>query len=395
MKKAFILSVFVFVAAITAGCSPAEERISSQEVSVIKIIKPDYIPEFNNVITAFNEENAHIQVRFVDAPPASGQRHQMYVSALDGKDSSIDIYWINDEWTEEFVEEGYIIPLEDGFKTPQGKYIVDASSMFSYDGSLYALPIGLDMNYIFRRSDIIGKLPDNWYEITSECSKAANGIIPVSAENSDAQDMLFNIIEIKNAQHCSYAEALMIYKEIISDYYSSGGTAISFSSEFKTGNAVAMLGKSSMRYRLNENTSAVYGDVRMQQFPSGGEKRIICGYGLAINSNSKNKDAALRLMKFLNSNEAMKRLSRDCGVMPVIESLYDDDMVLDANPYMGENLKETVKNADSCGSYDISGESYRKIEEAFLKYFSDKQTAEETGVLLDSLLHKEEGDFLK
>lgn len=392
MKKAFILSVFVFAATLLVGCSPKEEGISSKEVSVIKIIKPDYIPEFSNVITAFNEENIDIQVRFVDAPLASGQRHQMYISALDGKDSSIDIYWINDEWTKEFVEEGYIIPLENGFKTPQGEYIVDASSMFSYDGSLYALPIGLDMNYIFRRSDIIGKLSDDWYGITSECSKAANGIIPVSAENSDAQDMLFNIIEIKNAQHCSYAKALMIYKEIISDYYSSGGTAISFSSEFKTGNAVAMLGKASMRYRLNGNTSAVHGNVSMQQLPSGGENRIICGYGLAINSNSKNKDAALRFMKFLNSNEAMRRLSRDCGVMPVIESLYDDDMVLDANPYMRENLKETIKNAASCGSYNISGESYRKIEEAFLKYFSDKQTAEETGALLDSLLHKEEGD---
>ncbi|MDY3031045.1 MAG: extracellular solute-binding protein [Clostridia bacterium] len=392
MKKAFILSVFVFVAALTGGCSPAQEEISSQEVSVIKIIKPEHIPEFTNIITAFNEENTDIQVRFVDAPLASGQRHQMYISALDGKDSSIDIYWINDEWTQEFVEEGYIVPLENGFKTPQEKYIVDASSMFSYDGRLYALPIGLDMNYIFRRSDIIGKLSGDWYGITSECSKASNGIIPVSAENSDTQDMLFNIIEIKNAQHCSYSEALMIYKEIVSDYYSSGGTAISFSSEFKTGNAVAMLGKASMRYRLNGNTSAVHGNVSMQQLPSGGENRIICGYGLAINSNSKNKNAALRFMRFLNSKEAMRRLSRDCGVMPVIESLYDDDMVLDANPYMRENLKETVKNAASCGSYDISGESYRKIEEAFLKYFSDKQTAEETGALLDSLLHKKEGD---
>lgn len=385
MKKNVILSAIVLTAIFQVGCSPTKDEISSREVSVLKIIKPEHIPAFSNVISDFTEANNDIQIKFVDAPLSTGERHQMYISALDGKDSSIDLYWINDEWTAEFVEEGYVVPLSDGMRNNETEYIVDANELFSYDGSLYALPIGLDMDFIYSRSDVVNTLPQSWNDIISVCKQNSNGILPFSAENSDAQDILFNIIQICKAKNCSYAEALTFYKDIITDYYSTEGAAISFSSEFKTGNAVAMLGKASMRKRLNEEVSAVRGSVKMQTLP-GDNSSVICCYGLALNSNSVNKDAALRFMHFLKSKTEMNRLSRECGVMPVIESLYDDEMILDANPYMRGNIKEIVKNASSCASFNISGESYRKIENVFLKYFNDDMAAEEAGAMLESLL---------
>lgn len=79
---------------------------------VLKVIKPNYISDFTQNIAEFNEANPDIQVKFIDAPTSTEKRHQLYVSALSGKDSSIDIYWINDEWTKEFAEQKYIKALD-------------------------------------------------------------------------------------------------------------------------------------------------------------------------------------------------------------------------------------------------------------------------------------------
>ncbi len=92
MKRIRQLGAAALIIAFCAGCSgvPPEE-ISAREVSIIKIIKPNYIPDFSGIVNEFSEINSDLQVRFVDAPLSTGERHQLYVSALSGKDESIDL----------------------------------------------------------------------------------------------------------------------------------------------------------------------------------------------------------------------------------------------------------------------------------------------------------------
>ncbi len=396
MKYIKYLGIAAAMVTLCTGCASSVAEVSSHEVSVIKIIKPSNIPEFSKIVNDFNEVNSDIQVKFVDAPVSTDERHQLYVSALSGSDASVDIYWINDEWTEEFAREEYIIPLDDEISVDNSKYIVDARDMFSGNGSLYALPIGLDMDFIFYRRDLMEQAPADWDGIMAQCRRTDKTVpLGLCLENSDAEDIVCNLFQITKSKGCSYADALSLYKEIISDYESTGDMPADYISAFKTGNAYMLMGKGSLWNKLNSNTSAVKGNVEAAMLPGddqGGAVSCICGYGLAVNANSKNTAAALKFLDFMDSKEQQQRLSRDCSVMPIIEALYDDAMILDANPYI-TGIKESVKNASAYRSLNMNGENIKQAEEALIKYFGNEETAGSTGSILEALLPGEERRF--
>lgn len=141
----------------------------------------------------------------------------LYVSALSGKDSSIDIYWINDEWTKEFAEQKYIKALDGEILLDNSRYIIDAQERFSVNDSFYAMPVGMDTDVIFYRSDKIHNVPETWDGIINLCRNSDFMDIPIKLglTTSDIQDMMYNIIEIKEAMGISYAETLNLYKEFI------------------------------------------------------------------------------------------------------------------------------------------------------------------------------------
>ena len=93
MKKLLILFLLASVMlSMCSGCTVEKTVESAQAVTVLKVIKPNYISDFTQNIAEFNEANPDIQVKFIDAPTSTEKRHQLYVSALSGKDSSIDIF---------------------------------------------------------------------------------------------------------------------------------------------------------------------------------------------------------------------------------------------------------------------------------------------------------------
>ena len=389
MKCLKFIALAAAAAIICAGCSPQEQVASSQEVSVLKIIKPNYIPEFSNAVAEFNEANSDIQINFVDAPTATAERHDLYVAALSGRDESTDIYLINDEWTEEFAECGYIMPITEELSIDNSQYIVDAQAMFSYNNDLYALPIGLDTDFIFYRSDLLDKAPENWDEVVKE-SRSSDSQVPITLclESADIKDIVYNLNQIMKSSGCTYAEALNFYREITDGYDMEDDIPIDCLSTFKTGGALMMLGKGSYWHKLNGSTSAVRGDVGMMLMSNAGDAdsmNYICGYGLAINANSKNKEAAIRFLDFLNSKEQQQQLSRDSSIMPVITELYEDEMILDTNPYMS-GLGDAIKNAETYKSIGVEGEALKRSESALHRFFGKEETSNNTGKELSALL---------
>ena len=220
MKKLLILFLLASVMlSMCSGCTVEKTVESAQAVTVLKVIKPNYISDFTQNIAEFNEANPDIQVKFIDAPTSTEKRHQLYVSALSGKDSSIDIYWINDEWTKEFAEQKYIKALDGEILLDNSRYIIDAQERFSVNDSFYAMPVGMDTDVIFYRSDKIHNVPETWDGIINLCRNSDFGLpIKLGLTTSDIQDMMYNIIEIKEAMGISYAETLNLYKEFIEEY---------------------------------------------------------------------------------------------------------------------------------------------------------------------------------
>lgn len=379
-----ILSILA-AAVICTGCANNVLPQNSHEPTVLKLSRPKHIPEFSKIVSDFNEYNSDIQIKFADAPSVTEERHQLYVSTLSGRDASVDIYWLNDEWIEEFAQKGYILPIDNEINPDDSRYIVDAKDWFSFDKKLYALPVGVDMDYVFYREDLIGKSPTNWDDVMAAV-RSGSASARLCLESSDTQDMAYNLIQIKNAQNCSYDEALNMYKEIISSYDNLEDFPTDNISAFKTGSAAMLVGKGSLWRKFNSDTSAARGNVGVAAvFGKEPGKNLICAYGLAINANSKHKEAAIKFLDFINSKEAQRQLSRDCSVMPVIEELYSDAMILDANPYL-KNAKDLIRKGIRYKDMGISGHTLKGVDSILLKFLSNKETSKNTGSALDSLI---------
>ncbi len=60
----------------------------------------------------------------------------------------------------------------------------------------------------------------------------------------------------------------------------------------------------------------------------------------------------------MNGKEQQRRLSRDTSLIPIIRELYDDEMILDANPHV-KGIKQSVQNSSSFATVSINGENLK------------------------------------
>lgn len=390
MKKyMYVTLIALTVLSACTGCETYETEVKSDEVTVLKVVKPNNIPDFSEIVASFNESNRDIQVVFVDAPSSTEARHHFYTSALSGKDETVDLYWINDEWVDEFAEKGYIMSLDDEISIDNSRYIIDAEQAFSYDDSLYALPVGTDMDAIFYRNDIIHDLPDTWQGIVDLCRDTEFGTpVKLGIEHDDAVDIADNIVQIKDLAGLSYADALNAYKDIVKEYGAAEGEPFDGITSFKTGSAAILMGKVSLLNEFKSDTSAVKNCVSVDMLPKSADGKTvnrIKGYGIAVSANSKNKEEAVKFLDFMNSKDQQRRLSRETSVMPIIEELFGDPMISEEIPYIKE-AKEIIKSAGDNSSSYIAGENLKILEDTLKKFFNNEETANNTGKTLNDLL---------
>ena len=70
------------------------------------------------------------------------------------------------------------------------RYIIDAQERFSVNDSFYAMPVGMDTDVIFYRSDKIHNVPETWDGIINLCRNSDFGLpIKLGLTTSDIQEM--------------------------------------------------------------------------------------------------------------------------------------------------------------------------------------------------------------
>ena len=377
MRKFIFFAAVCMALAALSGCAGKTEAVESDDVTIVKIMKPGSIRDFGNVLSEFSEENPDIRVKFVDAPTGTLERHALYVSAMSGRDSSVDIYWLNDEWISEFARYGYINPLDDTFNAEHEKNIIDTKKCFEYENRLYALPVGIDTDILYYRNDELPNLPEKWDKPDE------SGFEGICAENRDGADMIYNIVSIKRSTGLSYARALDLYGKLISGTGTGDEDA---ASAFKTGKTKMFLGKASDYAEMNSSASSIKGKFSVMSDLGGDGGRFVTGYGMGINANSKNIAAAVRVLEFMNNADVQKQLARSCSLMPVIRSLYDDEMVLYDNPHFKE-LVRTAENAVLYSSLDIGGERLVRLNNAVNTYLSGGSDENTAGAVFEEELN--------
>jgi trehalose/maltose transport system substrate-binding protein len=336
------------------------------------------------------------QVQVISTPNSATERLALYQQILAAGSSDIDVYQIDVIWpgilANHFIDLGEHIDQE--AIDQHFPAIVDNNTV---DDSLVGMPWFTDAGILYYRTDLLEKYgkqpPETWQELTEIAREIQEG------ERAEGNDRISGFVFQAKAYEgltCDALEwvdsfgggtivaddgtitinnedavaALDLAATWIGDIAPEG--VLNYAEEeargvFQSGNAVFMRNWPYAWALANAEDSAIKGNVGVAQLPKGGEDGkhtgVLGGWQLAVSKYSANAEAAADLVEYLTSYEEQKRRAIKGSYNPTIAELYEDQEVLDANPFFGQ-LYDTFTNAVARPS-KVTGAKYNQVSSEF------------------------------
>lgn len=122
--------------------------------------------------------------------------------------------------------------------------------------------------------------------------------------------------------------------------------------------------------------------------PGGRHADILGGFQLMVSKTSKNKSAAIELVKFLTSPEIQRVNAITRGYAPTRPALYYDPAVLKANPFF-ETLRHVLLEGAVTRPSTAAGQQYVAISEAYFTAVRKSLTGQKSATVAVEELEKE------
>lgn len=274
----------------------------------------------------------------------------------------------------------HLVPLE-GFSLDPQVFIASALESMSFEGFLYGLPLDVSNHFLYYRKDLLDKLltDPSWKTKYEELSEKYLGVrmSPKKPEewnwddykamaifftkkyNPESPTEYGNVLQMKNLVYNIMIwndtlwsmggtwfdengnfkintepakKAAALYKELLDlGTVPPGVMTYEFgeaNEAFKTGKAFMMIQWSAAYHILTDKNESplVFDKVAIGPIPGPKPSTHVHCLGVALSKYSKKKDAALKFLSFLASEEAMKMYAENGGippVEPVLKSLGD------------------------------------------------------------------------
>ncbi len=315
------------------------------------------------MLDEFTKQNPGIRVKLLEMPESSTQQHDAYVTYLAAGDASIDVYSIDIIWPAEFALAGWLEPL-DGRLSPEdlGDFLPGPLAGCRYRDSLYALPWFTDAGVLYYRKDILEgrgfREPATWGELIAQASALSleEGVPGYVWQGQQYEGLVCNFLEVlwscggdvfdrsgrPSLDGPEAAEAVRILLEMLRTKASPRGVLTYKEEEARqlfTGGQAIFMRNWPYAWAMAQDSakgSRVAGRVGLAPLPSlDGRSSAAClgGWNLGVSRFSKNKDDAVKLVKFLCSFQSQKSFALHGGRLPTRASVYQDDEVLKANPH--------------------------------------------------------------
>ncbi|MGR4067188.1 ABC transporter substrate-binding protein [Billgrantia sp. C5P2] len=369
-------------------------------------------------VQAWEEKTGH-SVDVVSTPNSSTERLSLYQQILSANSTDIDIMQIDVVWPGLLAN--HLLDLREvlGDDAGEGHFsaIVENNTI---DDRLVAMPWFTDAGVLYYRADLLEQYghepPQTWEELTEIAREIQN------AEREAGNDRMHGFVFQGRAYEGLTCNAL----EWVASH--GGGTLVDADGEitidnpqaaaaldraaswigdispdgvlnyteeeargvFQGGNAVFMRNWPYAWALAQSEGSEVRGKVGVTQLPHSGEDSsaaTLGGWNLAVSRYSENAELAAELVAFLAGEEEQKRRAIEGAYNPTLESLYQDDEVLEAVPFFGE-LYETFVNAVARPSAP-TGDAYGRVSNAFFSATHDVLSGSRSGEQAVSDLDRE------
>ncbi len=360
---ALFLVAAAWLLLLSLGCEKAKESDGPVTI-VFKHGKIAGSPEaFAELLEQFQRENPDIRVKDETLPATTDQQHQFYVINLEGRSSDFDVLSMDVIWVPEFARAGWLRDLSHLIPPEERAGFFDGPiQAVTFDGSVFAAPWYIDAGLLYYRKDLLDKygfsVPETWQElvrIASSITEKEPGIYGFIWQGKQYEGLICNVLEymwgnggdavaegkvvIDSPEN---REALRFMRRLVYDYRVSPElvtTAIEETTRhiFGSGKAVFMR---NWPYAWNIFTAPdspireKVGVAVLPAFAGHVPASTLGGWQLGVNKYSKHPAEAERLVTFLTSYEAQKRLALTIGYKPTLRTLYEDPELRAAQPFI-------------------------------------------------------------
>ena len=290
-------------------------------------------PVFDQIVEKFETENPDIDVELQLTP---WSQYWTKLDAAMGSDSAADVFWMN-TYLPKYAEAGVLEPLDEYIekdKVNMDDYVSVVKDAYNYNDVQYCMPKGMDTVQVFYNKGIFEKYgveepQTGWTwedmkelagQLKSKIEEAGSDEYPILME-LDPQPSFFNFInqsggyvlsdDMKKAGFDQEGtvkaytdmvalmdEGLMPGSEVLSD---TKGTDLFLSQK----GAILFMGSWKTAVIDDASFAEQVGTIAMPAKEDGNQS-VIGGLGYAVNSSSKDKDAAWKLVKYLAGEESNK-----------------------------------------------------------------------------------------
>ncbi|WML58636.1 extracellular solute-binding protein [Neobacillus sp. PS2-9] len=402
MKKILGLSLSAMLAvSALAGCSSDKNESSDSRKQTIRVLSSDDFAGFReDAIKEFNKKYPDIKVELEHV--AYDQLHDKELASFNaGGSAAYDVVDVDEIWTSEYAEAGFISPVTERYTEDMKQGIVPASmNIVSYNKEYYGVPMFNDVLFFYYNEDLLKQAgftnpPQTWDEFT-QMSKVLQDkkLVPGNASSwgwssneglvcyfaqflgsfggsffDDKGKPVFNSeAGVKALQYMTDS----MNKEKIVDPASINANDRQILDAFKNGKTAFVSGWSFYWGEINADDSKVKGKVKVGLIPAVNGAPHATATGsmyLAITPQSDHEEAAWKFINFLGSKEIQKEQSLAAGSLPIWTDLYSDEELNQnhgALSEMGKQLESTISRPSIEAYNEFSKELQVKLQEALL-----------------------------
>jgi multiple sugar transport system substrate-binding protein len=392
--KILVAATFGVVMAVNASAQPTTLRIftgGQQRPDVMRKIADEY-----------QKRNPNVKIE-IEVGGATSEAQQQYLSTvLSAKDSVLDVILIDVIRPAQWAAQGWAEPLDAYLGADKAKilptYLKAYADANQVGGKLIALPYFADSQFLYYRKDLLDKykrpVPKSWDEMMETAKIVMDGeknpqlqgfstagspiegtvctyLVPLWGMGSDITKGGKLNLDTPEARQPFQLYGRMKQAGVLPKNIAEIPTD-RIRIDFQGGNVLFAQSWGYVWNRLeNDADTKVKGKVGVTILPHDkGGKSATCigGWQLAVSAFSKNKQEAVKFVRYLSSPEVSKMQAIMASHLPVFPEVYKDPEVLKANPWFADALPvvETARSRPVSAQYPQVSDAIRSNMNAYL-----------------------------
>jgi multiple sugar transport system substrate-binding protein len=323
------------------------------------------------VIDEFNKEFAgKIKVTTIDLPFkkfSTNERKELLARTLRSNSDRLDVFAVDQIWVPRFAK--WSAPIANFLpKFNKNDFLNYALETCYYNNKLLAVPLNIDVNMMYYRSDLLEKIPGydtlksslknsiTWHEfliLSKKFNQKTNPFYTFPAD--DYEGLVVSFMDLILSQDRNYfnnnnfnfntpiaKKALKLLYDFINIYHISPESVVNFNEAssyryFIENNGVFLWGWPSYEKDKKNLYKSTFKDkllvkAAMPHFKNSPPTTILGGWNIMVSKYSKKKNEISEFLKFVTSENAQEILYANGAYLPILNTFYNDSLYLKKYP---------------------------------------------------------------